>query len=266
MALWAAAGVVLGAAVVAALRREPAPTRAESAEMPVSAPNADVEALRGELAIQQTVAQSLQAEVAQLRGEVQELRARLDREQPEGGAPGADAMAEPEHPARAWFDAPGLLELGVDPSHVAALRERFDAHQLDVLYLRDQAAREGWANRPRFANEVTSLRTSLRQELGDEDTDLMLWATGQFNRVELASVLTGSPAVAAGLQSGDVVVRYDDQRIFDGRELQQATRAGEAGELVAVDVDRDGQELRFYLPRGPLGVQLRPTRRPPEPR
>lgn len=271
MALSAVAGVLLGAALVAILRDDPKPAparpRISATQTP---PGADeILELREQLAAQQTLGRALQAEVAQLRERVEELGTELG-----GGIGTPESEGRDELAARrqgsvqppAWFDAIELIDLGVAPAEVAAIRETFDAHQLDILYLRDRAAREGWDRKPRFANELASMRATLREELGDEDFDLLLWATGQNNRVVLSSLLTGSPALAARLEDGDVVVRYADAAIFNGRELQLATRAGEAGQQVRMDVLRGSEELRIYVPRGPLGVQLRPARRPPEPR
>jgi S1-C subfamily serine protease len=76
-------------------------------------------------------------------------------------------------------------------------------------------------------------------------------------------VLASSPAAAAGIEPGDVILRYDDVPVFAPYELKEATSDGRAGSTVAVDVWRQGERERVYLPRGPLGVQLLPTRRPP---
>ena len=267
MALCGGAGALLGAVLVVTLRGDPElapPGPRISARAAAPSADAALHELREQLAAQQTLGRALQAEVAQLRSRVQELGERmgdageLDRDEPSVEA------GQNEPPP--WFDSTQLLDLGVAPVDVARVRERFDSHQLDILYLRDQAAREGWHNKPRFANELRGLRIELAEELGEEDTDLLLWASGQNNRVMLSSLLGGSPALEAGLQNGDVVLAYDGRMILRPRELQRATRAGEAGQQIALDVLRDGEELRFYLPRGPLGTQLQPTRRPPRPR
>ena len=48
----------------------------------------------------------------------------------------------------------------------------------------------------------------------DDEYDRMLYASGKQNRVVLSHVLHGSPAQNAGLETGDVVLSYDDVRIF----------------------------------------------------
>ena len=83
---------------------------------------------------------------------------------------------------------------------------------------------------------------------------------------DITDVLLTSPARAADLRSGDVIVRYGDEKIFSVSDLQHATRGGEVGDPVTVEVLRGDQELRTYLPRGPLGVRLQSARREPDTR
>jgi S1-C subfamily serine protease len=55
----------------------------------------------------------------------------------------------------------------------------------------------------------------------------------------VASVVAGSPAAAAGLRAGDVVVRFDDHVIARMPDLLVALRAYSPGEEVEVEVTRD---------------------------
>jgi S1-C subfamily serine protease len=72
----------------------------------------------------------------------------------------------------------------------------------------------------------------------------------------VSSVLATAQAGAAGIQSGDHILRYDNQRIYSGFELRQATTGGNAIDSVSVEVERDGEILEFYLIRGPLGIRM----------
>jgi membrane-associated protease RseP (regulator of RpoE activity) len=168
-----------------------------------------------------------------------------------------------------WPDERVLAQAGFDPGELEDLRARIEAIELERLYLRDQATREGWFGRPRFRNEMQRLNAKygeLQAEVGDEAYDWMLFASGRENRVVVQRVMQGSPAAEAGLEEGDVLLRYDDARIFDTSSLQQASLAGRAGDTVAVDVHRRGEPLRLYLPRGPLGIGTGGASMPPEPR
>ena len=160
-----------------------------------------------------------------------------------------------------------LLAAGLDPQSIDELARRRDGFELERLQLIDRASREGWRDSERFDQEIETLeenRPNLREELGDEAYDRYLYEQGGGNRVGVASVMSGSVAEQAGLQSGDVIVSYAGERVFRLRDLQSATRAGSYGEPVQLSVRRDGEVVAVEVVRGPLGVSLSPTRREPD--
>jgi hypothetical protein len=216
----------------------------------------------------------LEQEVAALHEKVRDLEARIthvDAQDPHGvardeGAAGAQT-AEQEAVDPAIPLEMRLTTLGVDQDRAAEIAERVNEVDLDRLYLRDQATREGWFNTPRYGQALQELNrdaNALREDVGDDAYDRYLYASGQVNRVVVGSVIADSAAQEAGLKPGDTVLRYDDQRIFSTTELQSATAAGVAGDLVTVTVQRGGEPVRLYVPRGPLGIRLRPERQLPD--
>jgi hypothetical protein len=186
---------------------------------------------------------------------------------PPGPATGAGPAAggEPGAPsARPAFDADALAAAGLSDADIERLRERYAAFQLDELYLRDQARREGWLREHRFQRELRALRDGLREEIGDDAYDALLYATGQENRVVITQPIPGSPADQAGLQAGDALVYYGGLRIFDPYTLIAATAAGAPGQQTEVRIERQGEDLRVFVPRGPLGTTIQRDRRPPD--
>ncbi len=168
------------------------------------------------------------------------------------------------------FDPAPLLAAGFRPDDVERFQARLDEIELSRLYLRDQAAREGWLETPRYREESLALGREflgLRDEFDESLYDWALFSTGQPNRVAVTEVLGGSAAQSAGLQPGDVIVRYDERLVLNPIELRDATTGGRAGELVSVEVQRaeDPAPLRLFVPRGPLGVRMTPTSVAPPP-
>lgn len=159
-----------------------------------------------------------------------------------------------------------LLAAGIDATTATEIRRRRDELSLSEVYLRNQAEREGWLDTPDFTAKMAEIdrqRTSIRDDIGDEAYDRYLAALEQPNRVAVNEVMLESPAAAAGIQAGDVVLRYGDTRIFAPGELVSATRSGTAGETVHVEIIRQGQRFEVAVPRGPLGVSVAASRGDP---
>ena len=162
-------------------------------------------------------------------------------------------MAPEKRPPRPWFNADVLLSRGLPPHEVERLYEYFGASQMEQIELQNQAMREGWFKSRRYQQARRQIETDFRSEVGDEDYDLLLYGSGKRNRVVVANVVERSPGARAGFQPGDLIIRYDDNRIFRGSEIQQLSSQGRIGESVPVDVVRDGEIVRLYIDRGPMG-------------
>ncbi len=164
------------------------------------------------------------------------------------------------------FDEERLLEAGLDPGRAAELRRAYEANRLDLLALRDQVMREGWAGGGML--ELFQARAeqtaALQGELGLEMYDLMLFGAGEPNRVVVRDVLPGSNAEVGGLLPGDVIRSYDGEPVFRMQELRYFMSQGDPEVPVDVRVDRDGLPATVRLSPGPIGVRMRPARRQPD--
>jgi hypothetical protein len=222
------------------------------------------ERLRAELVSESALREALQGELEELR---QKLADAVEATPQVAVDPSRSQSKDRDETARLqWFDEALLLEAGLTPAEIEALRERFEGIEMERLYLRDEATRDGWLNTHRYRKSAGELEVAfhaLRNDFGDEVYDWLLFASGRNNRVAVGGVLEDSPAAEAGLESGDLIISYDGARIFGARELQMATTGGEAGRLVVLEFYRGGERVRVYVPRGPLGIRLgEQTRRP----
>ena len=97
-------------------------------------------------------------------------------------------------------------------------------------------------------------------ELEESDYDRYLYASGRPNRLEAGEVLAGGSANHAGLRKGDVILRYDDVRIFGPGDLLVTSSRGEGGSSVRMEILREGRRRTLYIDRGPLGALMNHNR------
>jgi hypothetical protein len=160
---------------------------------------------------------------------------------------------------RRLFNVDNLVRGGVSPGIAEDIVRRKNQVELDKLELQDRAQREGYLDTQQFYDELAEIESrdvDLRAELGDDLYDRFLFDSKQHNRVRITQVIIGSEAEKAGIINNDIVLSYDDNRVFTWQELKDATSAGSLGEYVNMVIDRNGEIFSLAVPRGPLGVQL----------
>jgi membrane-associated protease RseP (regulator of RpoE activity) len=265
----AAAALAALAAVAggAALRGGASPGELEALRALVEEERAARGRLEAQLARVEADLASLRAGAAQGEGDVAPYDALPGEGDAAGGEAEAPAEIEPS-PGQAWFDERRLAASGLGERDVAELHRLYEDVELQRLYLQNQAQRERWP-RERLAAESAALDErllSVRKDYGEEAYDWLLYAAGRANRVVVEGVLGGSAAAEAGLKTGDVIVRYDGERIFKPPTLIRGTLAGQLNETVEVETEGpDGRRSVVTLPRGPIGVRLGRRTLPPAP-
>ena len=162
-----------------------------------------------------------------------------------------------------WFDEQRLSTLNIDPSAIETIKEQFNKAELDKLTLRNNALRDK-KNRSKLYKQLKDIEVNLRANLGEQDYDRMLYAAGRNNRVEVTDTLAGSAAAQTGIQKGDLILSYGGESIYDPSSLYINTSKGEMGEMIAIELQRDGEVITAYVPRGPLGTRFKPVKSAPQ--
>jgi len=160
-----------------------------------------------------------------------------------------------------------LSDAGLPDDTVQRIRERIGQNRLALLELRNRAIREGWIDSTKYFEKAQALGNpalGLREQEGDAVYDQYLYAAGRANRVLVSEVYAGSAAEQAGIQSGDMIIGYAQQKVYSMQDLQQATTDGRDGEMVLVELKRDSQIIDTSVPRGPLGIAMTATREKPQ--
>ena len=264
-AFGAAGGALLVLAIVQVRQTAPvepaAPAPATQSASAVPEPTAlshrlsvDLEIARSALAAERAARIDLEAEVSRLREALG--RAELPFE------PSAFAEVDPRHRV---FDEAALVDTELDAEQIEELRERYEAFERERLDILDMETGEDGLLSTKGSRDLLILEGTLRSELGEHAYDAMLYSTGRDNRLLVRSVTDRSPAADAGIENGDVLLRYGDQRLFALSDLQQAKSSGQPGEFVEVEVQRGDERIWVSVPRGSLGVHVEADSRAPLP-
>lgn len=156
----------------------------------------------------------------------------------------------PAFERRKHFDVRAALRAGLTPEEVEALHEKWETAEMAAeLTFEDRFGKGRRAKPgPRLYDQL------LREHLNDDDFDVVLYSTGQMNRVRIESVEGRPDAYADQLQPGDVIESYDGERIFHLSQLQKLIRAGEEGTVVPYTIRRGNEIIALEAPgRHPLG-------------
>ena len=239
-----------------------------------STPNGFVQAAdtaastEGQSADLAALAQQLQQEITARKGLQKQFEvlgqklAKLERNKP------TDTSGDPDTPhtssttineGNTWFNPQALIDAGMEPAAADALKTRFEKQELERLYLRDRAVREGWYGSRRYRNELQKLEAQagdIKSELDEDSYAAYLYAAGLPNRVTVESVLASSTANNAGILAGDHILRYANKRIYNWQDLREATTQGDINETVPVKIIRNDKVMEVYVQRGPLGIRM----------
>lgn len=220
------------------------------------------------LALEHAVAEERNARQL-LEEELQALYAEIDAlaEQPGSREERNESAAEVVQEARSRFDrgrfAGGseetrideLVEGGMSQDRAEWIVKRETELQLETMRARFEARNSG--EPMNFSDPSLNPYALLRAEVGDDEYEQYLEASGRPTTVAVNSVMESSPGAVAGLQPGDRIVSYDGQRVFNTFDLTQQTMQGTPGDTVVVDIVRDGAPMQVVLPRGPIGIYTR---------
>ena len=155
-----------------------------------------------------------------------------------------------------------LLEAGFNSTDAREIAERLDSIAMERLNLRYELAGED-IDRREYRESLTNLpstRELLQNTYGDDAYDRYLYATGRSNRLVVNEVYKGSPAENIGLLPGDMVISWDNQRVYSSRDLMSIATNNKSNDSVRLRIERDGSQFELYIPWGPLGITSRRAR------
>lgn len=157
-------------------------------------------------------------------------------------------------------------QMGLSKQQMDDYAVLLDQRHLALSELRITARREGWYQTERYHQAMNQLivEKSPSQLLSEDDYDRYIYVRDGKNRVAVKRILKTSAADQAGIEVGDIVFRYNGQRIYSPNDLYSAQAAEISTSLVSVEIKRQGQLLQYSLPKNALGVMVTATTEVPE--
>jgi hypothetical protein len=222
------------------------------------------------LSLEQLIAEEREARL-DLEDQLQVLAEKIDRIDSDGPrafsgevAPVEEAQAERRPDRRVSRDfasmirnfqgrrLTGLIDGGFSEDEARRIMKRESEAQYKAMQAAHDAQRNGEVIDPSSA--MSGPQALLRAELGDSDYERYLLALGQPTAIQVTQVLEGSPGSQAGLHTGDQIVSYNGERVFNVNDLRELTLQGDVGEDVVIEIEREGVRMQLSVPRGPVGI------------
>ena len=107
----------------------------------------------------------------------------------------------------------------------------------------DQLLTHGEMQRGRIGVQIQDLTPDLAEALG----------TSHKRGAVVAQVLAGTPAEAAGIQAGDVIVGMNGETVIGASDLRNKVGLLRVGDAVRLSIERDGEPLTIDLAVGESG-------------
>jgi S1-C subfamily serine protease len=117
-----------------------------------------------------------------------------------------------------------------------------------VQEISTQLIANGSVQHPYLGIQMVTLSPELKEQINN-DPNSGLTVTADEG-VLIARVVPDSPADRAGLRAGDVVKQINKTDVEDAKAIQQLVSESRVGELIAVNLDRNGQRLELNVKAG----------------
>lgn len=109
---------------------------------------------------------------------------------------------------------------------------------------------DGKVQHPYLGVQMVDLTPEIKQNI-NSDPELNL-NVKEDDGVLIVRVMPSSPAEKAGLRSGDIISKINNQSVKDSNSVQQAVDASSVGATLPVEVRRNGQNVNLVVQPGAL--------------
>ena len=117
----------------------------------------------------------------------------------------------------------------------------------------EQLISTGKAQHPFLGIQMITLSEEIQEEIGQDPNSMMDIATDRG--VLIMRVVPNSPAADAGIRRGDVIQKIGDREISKSETVQQIVQATEVGQLLQIELNRNGEIITVDVASGDLPTQ-----------
>ncbi len=155
-----------------------------------------------------------------------------------------DAAINPGNSGGPLLDAYGRV-IGVNTAIIQGANSvGFSIPINRAMQIVEQLIENGEAQHAYIGVRMITLSPDRQQQLNNSDSGFSISID---QGVLVAEVMPGSPAAGAGLQSGDVITRIDEQVILSSEQVQMLVEDVGVGKPVQVSIRRDQEDLTFEI-------------------
>lgn len=122
-----------------------------------------------------------------------------------------------------------------------------------VQRIANQLIETGRVEHPYLGVQMLTLTPELREEINQNPNGGL--TVTEDSGVLIAEVVPNSPAATAGLRSGDIILRINDEPIEDAEDVQRIVEESSIGAELQVEVNRNGDEVAIAVRPGALPEQ-----------
>jgi S1-C subfamily serine protease len=109
----------------------------------------------------------------------------------------------------------------------------------------DQLFSKGKAEHPYLGIQMVDLTSEVRDQI-NQDPEAGIKVTANRG-VLVVEVMPGTPAAAAGLRSGDIIVKVNETVVDTASDVQSQVEATQVGAIISVEVQRENRSQVFQV-------------------
>jgi hypothetical protein len=163
-------------------------------------------------------------------------------------------IASPQSIALDALNVPPSLQNALIAEHLLGLD---DGTATQLFALESEREKQAFKRMQGFVDSTENpdnTTAAIAELLSPEQFEQYQTQLGKTTAVKVPSVVPQSQAEREGLKAGDMIIRYNDTRVFSAEGLKFAIKNTPPDAVIEIVFVRDGQQFSAYVSSGPIGI------------